>query len=774
MVKLSLAGKLMVVIGATLLSLISISAVTVNDVRGIARSGERLFNVGLPNVRFAGDARADVARMAAILAIAGRAQDSAQLASLKNELAGLTGKLATRLEAHANRKHQSEGDAPSPNGTLMAALSRFKSEAAKAFGLARSNNLPEALEAFNGPVASAQSALADALKTQSERIDHHSAGLVEEMKAKIAWSNTFVMGLAMLLSILVSVIGIVTVFAAFRSINDMANVTGRLAAGDLTVEVPGANREDEIGDMARALEKIRTIGVVAARAQASLDDASSPMFLIDTERKVIFVNKAMGEVVRQSGADLATELPGFDGEDLIDQSFDGLQNVETFGAAGIDALTSSRIERMRAGGRTIDIIASPVFNDGGERLGSVIEWNDKTAQVRIEGEIAEIVAAAGDGDFSRKLSEHGDGFLLDLSRSINEMTSTVDRGLNETVAVVSAIAGGDQSRRMRGEYRGSFLELKDNVNKMGDRLGSIASGIVEVTNAVQRASQEIGAGVSDLSVRTEHQASSLEETTASMEELSGTVRQNASNAREASDVAEAANRAAIEGGEIAARAIIAMEKIEQSSQRINHIVGLIQEIASQTNLLALNAAVEAARAGDAGKGFAVVANEVRALAQRASQASKDIEGLIATSGKQVEHGVDLVKRAGGSLEEIVASMNQVADHVSEIARASEEQSLGIDQVSTAVTNMDEVTQQNASLVEETNAALTAAQSQIADLRELVAFFRTDQKATRAAPSVPDNQVHRMQRSLTRAAGTLPVAGNVALALDDDGDEWDAF
>jgi methyl-accepting chemotaxis protein len=297
---------------------------------------------------------------------------------------------------------------------------------------------------------------------------------------------------------------------------------------------------------------------------------------------------------------------------------------------------------------------------------------------------------------------------------------------------------------------------------------------------VRGATREIAVGINDLSARTEHQASSLEETTASMEELSATVRQNADNAQEANQVASAARSAAMAGSEVAERAVAAMSGIEDSSRKITEIVGLIQEIAFQTNLLALNASVEAARAGEAGRGFAVVANEVRALAQRAAVASKDIKELIVNSDSQVKGGVELVNQAGTSLGDIVASVKKVADFVSEIAAASGEQSSGIDQVSNAITNMDEMTQQNAALVEETTAALSSAQSQLEDLRQAVDFFKTTQAAP--APQAPtavnedfrprvqaSNPVARQQQALARKVGKV---GGAAIPAADDG--WEEF
>ncbi len=347
------------------------------------------------------------------------------------------------------------------------------------------------------------------------------------------------------------------------------------------------------------------------------------------------------------------------------------------------------------------------------------------AERAFQEELARLVEAATAGDFSRRVDLVGkSGLTAKLGEGLNTWAGSISVAFGQVSQVLSALADGDLSRRMEGDYQGDLLRLKTDVNRMGDELRSIAGRIAQSTVAVQDATLEIGAGVTDLAERTEQQASALEETAASMEEMSATVRQNASNAQEADQAATATRQLAVRSGVIAGQAVAAMARIEDSSRQITEIVGLIEEIAFQTNLLALNAAVEAARAGEAGRGFAVVASEVRALSQRSSQALKEIKAQIVSSDTSVKVGVGLVKQAGDSLGEIVESAKKVAGLVAEIAAASQEQSSGIDQVSKAVANMDQMTQQNAVLVEETNAALQSAQSQVDELRQAVAFFKT--------------------------------------------------
>jgi methyl-accepting chemotaxis protein len=274
------------------------------------------------------------------------------------------------------------------------------------------------------------------------------------------------------------------------------------------------------------------------------------------------------------------------------------------------------------------------------------------------------------------------------------------------------------------------LGRKDEVGQIAGAValmaGKVSSTIAEIKSSgreVTNASAEISTSTTDLSQRTEEQAASLEQTSAAMEQLSATVRKNAENAQQANESARVTRDVAGRGGEVVAQAVEAMAKIEDSSRKISDIIGVIDEIARQTNLLALNAAVEAARAGEAGRGFAVVASEVRSLAQRSSQAAKDITGLITNSNGQVRDGVDLVNKAGAALGEIVESIKSVADIVADIANASNEQATGIDEINRALNQMDQVTQQNSALVEENAATAKTLEHQAKAMDEQIAFFQ---------------------------------------------------
>jgi len=307
--------------------------------------------------------------------------------------------------------------------------------------------------------------------------------------------------------------------------------------------------------------------------------------------------------------------------------------------------------------------------------------------------------------------------------------------VQQTQNVVKAAEANDLTQRIPLDGKsGEIAALCGGVNGLLDTMATVIKKIKSVAREVSNASGEISASTTDLSQRTEEQAASLEETSASMEEIAATVKKNAENAQQANQSASGTREVADRGGQVVAKAVDAMAKIEESSRKISDIIGVIDEIARQTNLLALNAAVEAARAGDAGRGFAVVASEVRSLAQRSSQAAKDIKDLITNSNGQVKDGVDLVNRAGTALNEIVESIKKVADIVSDIATASVEQATGIEQINKALTQMDEVTQQNSALVEENAATAKTLEQQAATMTTEVNLFRVGDEEAAVAPA----------------------------------------
>ena len=376
----------------------------------------------------------------------------------------------------------------------------------------------------------------------------------------------------------------------------------------------------------------------------------------------------------------------------------------------------------------------------------------------LQSSIATVVQAAAAGDFTSRINKDYDN--ADLNRfaaSVNELVASVDTGIAETRRVISALADGDLTRTMNGQFQGAFAELQHNVNNTLATLQKTMRDVRASTDSINANSGELRTASDDLSKRTEQQAAALEETSAALEEITAAVKNSTERAQEATTMVGEAKASAKQSGDVVRNVVDAMGRIEQASSEITQIINVIDEIAFQTNLLALNAGVEAARAGDAGKGFAVVAQEVRELAQRAASAAKDIKGLITKSGEEVAVGVKYVQATGTSLADIENRVLKINDHIHSIATAAREQSTGLQEVSTAINQMDQVTQHNAAMVEESSAATHKLKAEADSLAALVARFRTGDGrpavAMAAAESRPvESPARRMIGNVARALG----------------------
>jgi methyl-accepting chemotaxis protein len=415
-----------------------------------------------------------------------------------------------------------------------------------------------------------------------------------------------------------------------------------------------------------------------ARVRTALDKAGANIVLADEQLNIVYVNEAAQQLFRGMQAELKRARPGFDADKLLGASLDLFHDNPAQQRQLLAGLSGQHTEEVYLGGRLLKLSASPVSDADGRRVGTVCEWWDRTLEVSVQEEVAEIVRRALDNDLSLRVAMEGkSGFLASLGSGLNK--------------------------------------LLDNTAGMVRDIKSAAA-------AVRMGADEITKGNTNLSQRTEEQSSSLEETASSMEQMTSTVKQNADNAGQANQLATAARDQAEKGGVVVGKAVRAMTEINEASKKIADIIGVIDEIAFQTNLLALNAAVEAARAGEQGRGFAVVATEVRSLAGRSATAAKEIKGLIQDSVRKVEDGSSLVTQSGQTLEQIVSSVKKVSDIIAEIAAASREQSSGIEQVNKAVMQMDEMTQQNAALVEQASAASQAMAEGAGELNRMMERF----------------------------------------------------
>jgi methyl-accepting chemotaxis protein len=452
----------------------------------------------------------------------------------------------------------------------------------------------------------------------------------------------------------------------------------------------------------------------------------------------------------------------------LTRTMDGLAQ----GDLAVEVSGTTRSDEIGAMARSVEVFRENALKitsmTDEERAASEQRRTDRTAMMQqLQRSFGEVVDAAVDGDFSKRVQANfEDSELNKLAASVNNLVDTVDRGLGETGDVLAALAGRDLTARMTGQHLGAFGRLKDDINAVIDLLNHFVGGLKRTSNSLRTATREILSGANDLSERTTKQAATIEETSATMETLSATVVGNARRAESASDMAETVSRTATEGGAVMSKATDAMERITQSSGKISNIIGLIDDIAFQTNLLALNASVEAARAGEAGKGFAVVAVEVRRLAQSAAQASSEVKGLIEQSGTEVAGGSKLVAEAAAKLSAMLEAAQQNRELLSSIAADNRSQADQIAEVNVAVRTLDEMTQHNAALVEETNAAIEQTEAQASELDRVVEVFRVADDGHAARAETAPRSKPRGSKAATK---TYLSAGNAAIDKD-----WEEF
>ncbi len=542
--------------------------------------------------------------------------------------------------------------------------------------------------------------------------------------------------------------------------NEAESHTMRLNIGSVSLELhvapvldAGGRRVGAVLEWTDRTEEQRKSAILEAL------DASQIRVEFDAAGRVIDVNT------------LFVELTGIDRAAAVQAGLKALVSYDE--AAGKPEIWSE----IAAGRAIFDRFA---VSDEGERHvveGGISAIRDHT------GAAHRFVLMAKDVTESRREAEAAEAERARLQAAQARVVKALQNGLNR-------LAEGDLTVAIDETFEADYERLRGDFNSAVVRLREAMTAVVDNAELIRGEAGEITGAAEDLSGRTETQAATLEETAAALDELTASVKSAAEGAARAAAVVDSARSGAQTSGEVVREAVSAMGEIARSSEQISKIIGVIDDIAFQTNLLALNAGVEAARAGDAGRGFAVVASEVRALAQRSSEAAREINGLISSSGAQVKRGVDLVGEAGRALEAIVASVGDISEHVAEIATSSSEQSRGLAEINSAVNQLDQVTQQNVAMFEETTAASHALNREAEALGETVARFRIGERRAPAAPKPA--QVARPVASAPRpkalaapaaarsrpapapAPVPVPVRGNTALAVEADAEGWTEF
>lgn len=655
-------------------------------------------------------------------------------------------------------------------------------------------DLPDdAVDTFLGETHQLHAATTDAVGTLAA----HDRAAADAAKASVRSTNTAsnTLVLIMLVAGVLGGMAIAWFVAALltRSLHRAVEVANAVAAGTLDNEI-AADGEDEIGDLLHALQRMqhdlreriehdRRIAGENYRIRTALDSSGTGVMITDTERTITYANDAVTDMLRQYEPEIRRHRPDFDFDGLVGSNIDMFHANPTMVAGILANLQGTHLGEIRMGDAHFVLTVARVDDESGRPLGYVTEWRDRTPQVHVEAELAQVIDAAVAGDLSRRIGLEGKkGFYRQIADQLNSLLDVNATSLQGVLDVLQALAAGDLTVRMDGDYQGVFARMRDDANRTTGQLTALVGSIQGASRAINTASGEIVSGNSDLSRRTEQQAANLEETAASMEELTSTVKQNAEHAHQANQLVIGAADVATRGGQVVGEVVDTMHEIQRSSRRIAEIISVIDGIAFQTNILALNAAVEAARAGEQGRGFAVVASEVRSLAQRSATAAKEIKALIDDSVEKVSNGSTLAEQAGRTMGEMVASVQRVTEIMAEISAASQEQASGIEQVNQTIAQMDETTQQNAALVEEASAAARSMEEQAGQLSDAVSAFRLsdDTPGLSNAAATPAPAAASASRARAQAPAAAPAARRGAPAQPKRnepalaGDDWQEF
>ncbi len=545
---------------------------------------------------------------------------------------------------------------------------------------------------------------------------------------------------AILLAAIVVGVGI-SLFAArliTKPLDRAVVLARRIGKGDLssTIDVVGSDETSQLfealcrmqTELKEQIEEERIAARENERIKSALDNVSANVMMVNSSGKIRYFNEMMTETL--------IDLPGIDPANLIDEMLIEVA-PDSFTANILESLvTNQGSAEIEIANRIFECRANKVVAGDGDVLGTVIEWSELTFERAAEQEIDAIVTAARAGDLSKRIDiAEKVGSSLTLGTGVNELIDVVEGSLQDIASVMDTLSRGDLTHHIDADYDGTFGEVKEDVNNTLETLGRIVRQIRSASGLISSACGNIAASSGDVAHRTTHLAQELTEAAQQIDEMTKTVRENAAQAREADVLAANARTQAERGGEIVHEAVAAMGTINESSEQITNIIGVIDDIAFQTNLLALNAAVEAARAGEQGRGFAVVASEVRNLAQRSAAAAKEINSHISESMSNVRNGTQLVGDSGEALRKIVDASNQVSGIVNAIATAGEKQASRIEAVSANVMDMDASARASATLVEKSAEDSQDMKSKALDLEKLADYFTVDKPQADSAPRI---------------------------------------
>ncbi len=517
--------------------------------------------------------------------------------------------------------------------------------------------------------------------------------------------------------------------------------------GTVTEWVDRTDALQAIEDEKKKLSIEHLIAQENTRIKVALDSAKVNIMMTDTHENIMYMNAAAKQMFANINKPLKKVIPGFDSNKLMASNIDFLDHAPEFNRDLLQNLREVYRATFNIGELTLCIIATPVLDEEGERLGIVLEWKNRTAEIEIENEVEKIVDAVANGDFSQAVSEQGkQGFYLKLSQGINRAMKTTGASIDDVVRVMRGLAQGDLTKKIEHDYKGVFGLLKNDVNTTVEKL----TGVISSFNNDMEASENTAADVNKTAINIEQgskkQSASLEDISLAMNDVSKNISQSASNARQTEKIAKQAAIDADESGGAVSEAVTAMQTIAEK-------ISVVEDIARQTNLLALNAAIEAARAGEHGKGFAVVASEVRKLAEHSQKAANEISGLSSIT-------VVAAEKAGERLAKLVPEIQKTSELVQEISAASQQHDAGTDEINNALSQLDKVVKQSTNSSHELNLAAEGLSSQVSSQRQSINFFKLDEIRSGEDKKII-NKTHLRENVSTEMQ--IKVKGNNVLA-----------